>query len=109
MENINYVEEMNGKLENLISEAKQYYFDNYYVPELQLVIDTCEEFTEMLSIIENEQETHFIKKEHVGAYSYKIGILIEALKHQRENDWSCKDLVVLETLENYTRKIWEIL
>jgi hypothetical protein len=93
----------------VISEAHKFYFDNFYSPELQIVIDTMEEFDELMGHLEGDYDFDVDRKTEIGAMTYNITSLIEVFKYRREGDWSCPDLDILETLERYARLIKEMI
>ena len=70
--------------DNTISEAHKFYFDNFYSPELQIVIDTMEEFDELLDYLEEHHDEADVK---LSALSYDITLLIEVFKYKREENW----------------------
>ena len=96
-------------LVQVISEAHKFYFNKFYSPELQIVIDTMEEFDELMGHLEGDYDFDVDRKTEIGAMTYNITLLIEVFKYRREGDWSCPDLDILETLERYARLIKEMI
>ena len=95
--------------DNTISEAHKFYFDNFYSPELQIVIDTMEEFDNLLDYLEEHYNNHDEADVELSALLYDITLLIEVFKYKREENWYCEDLEILESMEKYVRLIKEII
>ena len=92
-----------------ISEARQFTMEEYYTPNLQLVIDVMEEFGELLFILEDEDKSEFDKKTALGSMSYRVDTLMEVFTYERKSDWSCIDVELLENMYTYIKLLEEIL
>lgn len=92
-----------------ISEARQFTMDEYYTPNLQLVIDVMEEFGELLFILEDDDRSEFDKQIMVASMSYKVDTLMEVFTYDRKSDWSCIDVELLENMYTYIKLLGDIL
>lgn len=110
IEHSNKLHKVNKTLLNqVISEAHKFYFDNFYYPELQIVIDAMEEFDDLLDYLEEHYNNHDEADVELSALLYDITLLIEVFKYKREENWYCKDLEILESMERYVRLFKEII
>ncbi len=88
----------------IIDEAKGFYDNVYWKPNLQIVIDLMEEFDDLLErcrLDPKYDEERIPVNSDFGALSYDISVIIDAICYQREEGWTCDDLEILNTMYRY--------